>query len=237
MISRRWIADEVSGRRAVLTGAHAEHLVRVLRAQIGQEYDISNGERIWRGRVTTITPERVEFDLGQEINAKKSANITLVLAIFKFDRMEWAIEKCTELGVTTIVPVIAKRTDSHLAQASANRLERWRRLALQASEQSRRLDTPEIKAPAKLKEVVTLKKMTRILLAESEDQTSIKDVLAHHPAVDDLALAIGPEGGWTDSEVGLFTETGWIAASLGTNILRTETATIAAVAIVTAFAR
>ena len=237
MISRRWIADEVSGRRAVLTGAHAEHLVRVLRAQIGQEYDISNGERIWRGRVTTITPERVEFDLGQEINAKKSANITLVLAIFKFDRMEWAIEKCTELGVTTIVPVIAKRTDSHLAQASANRLERWRRLALQASEQSRRLDTPEIKAPAKLKEVVTLKKMTRILLAESEDQTSIKDVLAHHPAVDDLALAIGPEGGWTDSEVGLFTEAGWIAASLGTNILRTETATIAAVAIVTAFAR
>jgi len=237
MISRRWIADEVSGRRAVLTGAHAEHLVRVLRAQIGQEYDISNGERIWRGRVTTITPERVEFDLGQEINAKKSANITLVLAIFKFDRMEWAIEKCTELGVTTIVPVIAKRTDSHLAQASANRLERWRRLALQASEQSRRLDTPEIKAPAKLKEVVTLKKMTRILLAESEDQTSIKDVLAHHPAGDDLALAIGPEGGWTDSEVGLFTEAGWIAASLGTNILRTETATIAAVAIVTAFAR
>src|SRR5215470_4993370 len=237
MTRRRWIADEVHGNTAALTGEHASHLSRVLRAQIGQEFDVATGDAVRLGRITSLSDNRVEFWLGDVLPARSAANITLVLAIFKFDRMEWAIEKCTELGVTTIVPVIAKRTDSHLAQASANRLERWRRLALQASEQSRRLDTPEIKAPAKLKEVVTLKKMTRILLAESEDQTSIKDVLAHHPAVDDLALAIGPEGGWTDSEVGLFTETGWIAASLGTNILRTETATIAAVAIVTAFAR
>ena len=82
------------------------------------------------------------------------AEITLLLAIFKFDRMEWAIEKCTELGVSRIVPVIARRTDSHLAAASANEIERWRRIARQAAEQSRRAAPPEISVPIKLSEAL-----------------------------------------------------------------------------------
>src|SRR5271167_4772272 len=139
MARRRWIADEVSGTRAFLVGAHAQHLSQALRARIGQEFDIATGDKVRRGYITTITPDRVEFELGAEIPIPASVQVTLALSIFKFDRMEWAIEKCTELGVARIVPVIARRTEAHLASAAVKRVDRWRRIALQSSEQSRRV--------------------------------------------------------------------------------------------------
>src|SRR5438105_13886836 len=110
MTRRRWLADEVSGDHAALTGAHAAHLVRVLRAQVGQEFDIATGSQVRSGRITSIAEGRVEFVLGEVVPASALREVTLLLAIFKFDRMEWAIEKCTELGVARILPVTAQRT-------------------------------------------------------------------------------------------------------------------------------
>ena len=232
MTRRRWIADEFNGNRAALIGSHADHLSGVLRARIGQEFDLSTGEVVRRGRIVAIHDRRIEFELGEELPATTPLRIAVALAIFKFDRMEWAIEKCTELGVTRIIPFIARRTGAHLAAAAQKRVERWQRIACQASEQSRRATPPEIAEPVKLKEAVALNAATRILLAEAEDRMLLKDVLGPAPADGEIILAIGPEGGWTESELELFTNAGWIAASLGGNILRAETATIAATAIV-----
>jgi 16S rRNA (uracil1498-N3)-methyltransferase len=230
MTRRRWIADEVSDKRAALTGAHAEHLVRVLRARIGQEFDIVAGAVVRRGRVVTIGDNRVEFELGEGIPAETaSIPLTLLLSIFKFDRMEWAIEKCTELGVTRIVPVIASRTDPRLASASVKRVERWRRLALQASEQSRRTTPPEITDPVKLREALALPANLKIALSEVE-QIQLCEV-ARCSEEGEILLTIGPEGGWTKDELELFQKSGWLSASLGPTILRAETAAIAATAI------
>jgi 16S rRNA (uracil1498-N3)-methyltransferase len=231
MTRRRWIADEVSGNRAAITGDHALHLSRVLRAQIGQEFDISAEGAIRHGRVVNIADHRVEFELSAEIPARRSADLTLVLAVFKFDRMEWAIEKCTELGVRRIVPFIAQRTDSHLASASAKRVERWRRIAWQASEQSRRAAPPEICMPSKPQQALGACHGLRVVLAESENDIQLRGVLRPDGA-DEVALAIGPEGGWTEDELKLFHHAEWISASLGPTILRAETAAVAATAIV-----
>jgi 16S rRNA (uracil1498-N3)-methyltransferase len=233
MTRRRWIADEVSSNRAALTGAHADHLVRVLRARVGQEFDIMAGGIARRGRIANIAQDRVEFDLAEEIPAAPAVNLTLLLAIFKFDRMEWAIEKCTELGVARMVPLIARRTDAHLASASAKRAERWRRIALQAAQQSRRLTTPEIAAPVKLREATKLPGALRIVLAETEEQVMIRDVLAEQATDGETLLAIGPEGGWTEVELDLFKKEAWLSASLGPTILRAETAAIAATVLAT----
>jgi 16S rRNA (uracil1498-N3)-methyltransferase len=230
MTRRRWIADEVSGSLAVLVGAHADHLSRVLRARIGQEFDIATGPEVRRGRITRIQPDRVEFELGELIPVSSSPQITLALSIFKFDRMEWAIEKCTELGVARIVPIIASRTESHLATAAARRVERWQRIARQAAEQSRRSSIPELSQPLKLKDVLAWPSSTRILLSESEKDHTLKDAL--QSVTSDVILALGPEGGWTDSELAQFREAGWLSASLGDTVLRAETAAIAAIAIV-----
>ncbi len=237
MTRRRWIADEVSGDCAALIGEHADHLARVLRARPGQEFDIVTGQAVRRGRITSLTADRVEFELGEELAPDNLVEITLLLSVFKFDRMEWAIEKCTELGVAQIVPLIARRTDSHLAVASSNRAERWRRIARQAAEQSRRATPPEVSAPIKFAEALQVPGSPQIVLAESEERTWLRDVLkSPEPDVERtkaIALAVGPEGGWTKDELQSFRQAGWISASLGKTILRAETAAIAAVAVVT----
>jgi 16S rRNA (uracil1498-N3)-methyltransferase len=229
MTRRRWIADEFSNNHAALTGDHADHLIRVLRAHIGQEFDIVTGGTVHRGRISGIVPTRVDFELEEEVPSTQAANVTLLLAIFKFDRMDWAIEKCTELGASRIIPVIARRTDTHLATAAEKRADRWRRIALQAAEQSRRVHPPEIGAPMKLKEAATMASSMRIVLAESEQETPLRDVLSS--GADEIVLAIGPEGGWTEDELQLFQKAGWVSATLGRTILRSETAAIAATAI------
>ena len=246
MTRRRWIADEVTGNIAALVGDHAAHLARVLRAEVGQEFDIATGEEVRRGTITTISYDRIEFALGakQRLTLKSGApKITLALAIFKFDRMEWAIEKCTEIGVARIIPIIARRTDAHLASAAGKRRERWQRIVRQASEQSRRSAPPEIAAPVKLKDLegdgVLAADALRVVLAESlaasEGETRLGEVLQSHSSVvgteDEVTLAIGPEGGWADGELTWFYEAGWIAASLGDTILRAETAAIVATAL------
>jgi len=229
MTRRRWIADQVSGNRAALTGAHADHLVRVLRVRVGQEFDIVANGVVRQGVVVAIADSLVDFELGEEIPAEPAAiHLTLLLAIFKFDRMEWAIEKCTELGVARIIPVIARRTDSHLASASGKRVERWRRLTLQAAEQSRRASPPEIADPVKLREALTLPAELKIVLSEAEEQSQLRDVAK--PA-SKVLLAVGPEGGWTEEELELFRKHDWLSASLGPTILRAETAALAATAI------
>jgi 16S rRNA (uracil1498-N3)-methyltransferase len=232
MTRRRWIADEVAGNIAALVGPHADHLSRVLRARVGQEFDVAAGGEVRRGRIVRIDPDRVEFELGEIVPVSSPSQVTLALSVFKFDRMEWAIEKCTELGVSHIVPVIARRTEAHLAASAAKRVERWQRIAKQAAEQSRRTSPPEISEPIKLKDALALPGTTHILLSESEKHLTLKDAL--ESAALDVVLAIGPEGGWTDAELDQFREAGWSAASLGDTILRAETAAIVALAVVLA---
>jgi 16S rRNA (uracil1498-N3)-methyltransferase len=238
MSRRRFIADVISGDHATLLGAHAAHLSRVLRARVGQEFDIAANDRVRRGRIIGVEDERVEFELGEDVPADAVAAVVLYLAIVKFDRMEWAIEKCTELGVARIVPLIAARSDTHLVAAAGNRAERWRRLALQASEQSRRTAPPEITSPMRLNRELLSVAGPRIVLAEAERTLSLQAALtpteggAAPPLSGETTLAIGPEGGWSDAELKLFCECGWSCASLGNTVLRTETAAIAALAIV-----
>jgi 16S rRNA (uracil1498-N3)-methyltransferase len=230
MTRRRWIADEVSGNSAALLGEHARHLSQVLRAKVGQEFEISVDGVVRLGCVAKITPDRVEFDLGDDVSATAAFPITVAVSIFKFDRMEWAIEKCTELGVARLVPLISARTESHLATAALKRVERWRRIAQQASEQARRTSPPEISDPVELKEfLVHVNGGEGIVLSEVEQVTALKEAVPE--GASSLTLAFGPEGGWKEHELTAFAQAGWKPASLGPTILRAETAVIAAVAV------
>ena len=232
MTRRRWIADEVSGNRAFLLGENAEHLSRVLRARVGQQFEIATPDGVRLGEIVEIQAGRVSFSIRElpEVNAAtpSTAKIHLYLAVFKFDRFEWAIEKCTELGATSIVPTVTRRTDSHLVPAAIKRVERWRRIAHEAAQQSRRAASPAIADPTKLDKAVGEAPGRRVVLAEIEHEHRLTKAVQGH---DEISLAIGPEGGWTDSEMSLFKENGWVAASLGPTILRAETAAIAALAI------
>ena len=179
------------------------------------------------------------FQLIAPLEAAETLALTVLLSVFKFDRLEWAIEKLTELGVSTVQPVIVRRTEKHLAQAAVNRVERWRRIAKEASKQSRRTSVPQIDDPQSLKEVLgrvalDSSQPVRFLLAENEKQQSLTAVLQNLPPSNEypkIILAVGPEGGWTPEEEALFAEHSWTPVTLGPTILRAETAAIAAVAI------
>jgi len=235
MTRRRWIADEVSGDRAALLGKNAEHLARVLRARIGQQFEIATPSGVRLGEIVEIEAERVVFstrDLPPGDPDPETVRTHLYLAVFKFDRFEWAVEKCTELGVASIVPVIARRTDAHLASAGLKRVDRWRRIAQEAAQQSRRASVPEILKPRKLAELIPHAPGKRIVLAETEREHRLADELGPER---ELSLAIGPEGGWTESELASFGDHEWLRASLGPGILRAETAAIAALVIAKSF--
>jgi 16S rRNA (uracil1498-N3)-methyltransferase len=238
MTRRRWIADTWNDATAALHGDQAQHLSRVLRAQPGMEFDVIAGGRAWLARIASIDRDSVQFTLLQELKTAPALPVTLLLSVFKFDRMEWAIEKAVELGCSRIVPIIAERTEKHLAQAAGKRVERWRRLALEAAKQSRRSDLPEIPDPARLAAMLAAAEQTgplRILLSETEeDQPLLRTLEENAVPAQGVMLAIGPEGGWTAAEIALFVRDGWQSASLGPRILRVETAVIAAIAIVNA---
>jgi 16S rRNA (uracil1498-N3)-methyltransferase len=240
MTRRRWIADTWDEATASLSGTQAEHLIRVLRAQAGMEFDIVAGGRVWHAVIAGISGDMVRFNLIAEVQADPALPVTLLLSIFKFDRMDWAIEKLTELGAECIVPVIARRSEKHLVKAAAGRAERWRRLALEASKQARRSDVLRIEDPLPLKEALRQQdKAVRLVLAEQERSTtlhgSISDALAAAgDEVPSFRMAIGPEGGWTAEEEAMFDAENWKPVSLGPRILRVETAAISGMAVAAA---
>jgi 16S rRNA (uracil1498-N3)-methyltransferase len=229
MTRRRWIADRVEGHHAFLLGANAHHLFRVLRAQPGQQFDIAAEGVVRLGTIMHATANQIQFHLGEEVAREVLPEVAVYLSIFKFDRMEWAIEKLTELGVARIVPVLAERSAQHLAKAAEARVERWRKIAKEAAQQARRISPPEIAAPLKVPALIKTAEECQIILSEVEEAVSLKSILAG--ARPPIALAFGPEGGWTAEELESFTSAGWKSASLGNTILRAETAAIAAVAV------
>jgi len=231
MARRRFFVDGVRNGQAEITGEDAHHLTRVLRVEPGQKFEITDNERAWLASVETARKDLVRFQIIEEIAAgPELPGVSLFLALIKFERFEWAVEKATELGVTRIVPVEAGRSEHGLFAGAQKRVERWKRIAREASEQSRRLRTPEIAAPIRLPEALRDLSTHRIWLDEQPGAKPLLSAFALRPA-DSTALLIGPEGGWTDAERDLFATSGWTGASLGASILRAETAVCAALAV------
>jgi len=174
----------------------------------------------------------VEFAVLEELEAgEPPAETTLYLALIKFERFEWAVEKATELGATRIVPVQAQRSERGLEDGAKKRVERWRRIAHEASEQSRRLRAPRIDDPIRLPQALADAGGHRIWLDERPGAPPLINAVSLRRG-DDVSLAVGPEGGWADAEREQFTVAGWAGTSLGSSVLRAETAVCAALAVV-----
>jgi 16S rRNA (uracil1498-N3)-methyltransferase len=232
MARRRFFVPEIRRGAAALTGSDAEHLVRVLRAQRGQLYEISDNRDAYLAEVVTAAKSLVSFRVIERIPAPApEPEITLLCALIKFDRFEWLIEKATELGVAAIQPFEAVRSERGLAQAAAKRLPRWEKIAIEASQQSRRLHLPRIERPLKFSEALDARHPVKLFLDENDAPPILVAIPQERRATDRIALLIGPEGGWSEEERPQAITAGWSACSLGRTILRAETAAIAALAI------
>ena len=137
--------NSVHGGVAELRGEDARHLARVLRAEAGQQYEITDSRAAYLAEIQEVRAGRVLFRVLERLESPEPpASITVLAALIKFDRFEWMIEKATELGVQRVIPFAASRSEKGLADAAPKRMERWTRIARESSQQSRRLRAPEI---------------------------------------------------------------------------------------------
>lgn len=236
MARRRFFVPEIRRGLAELTGPEAEHLVRVLRAEVGQVYEISDNREVYLAEIETARKSLVSFRITEKLPLPEPAvAVTLMPALFKFDRFEWLLEKATELGVAAIQPFEATRTEHGLGRAAVKRHTRWEKIALEASQQSRRAHLPQIGTRQRFSEALQHTATVRLWLDEhSEAPPLLRQLPERRTATDTVALLLGPEGGWTEEERAAARGAGWLPCSLGNTILRAETAGVAGLAVIRA---
>ena len=233
MARRRFFVDAIRGGSAELRGDQARHLTRVLRVEPGQRFEISDQGAAWLAEIVEARGERVVFRVIEPLETEEMpVHVTLCAALIKFDRFEWMIEKATELGVESIRPVETARSESGLLEASRKRLERWRRIAREASQQARRLRAPEILPAVRWQPTLAEDADHRYFLEEAAAPPLLQTLPSDGARLAQVALVTGPEGGWTDAERQAAAAAGWQAVSLGPHVLRAETAALAAVTVV-----
>lgn len=231
---RRFFVDQFADGRAFMAGETAHHLGRVLRAEPGQLYELSDGNRVWLARIREVQGDRVEFSLIEELSSREpSLPTVLLLSVVKFDAFEFSLEKATELGVSAIVPLVAARSEKSLLAAAPKRAERWKKILREASQQSRRVRIPELTPLTKPEAAFSSHSdRLKILLSERPEARPLRGILEGQNVRAAVVLAIGPEGGWTDAECRRAETHGFREAALGRLILRTETAVIVGLALV-----
>lgn len=208
----------------------AHHLARVLRARVGDEVLLFNGDGLdWQAHIHRIEKRRVVVRIGASVPsiAESPLSSHLGLCLSKGERFDWAIQKATELGVTQITPLMSARVDVKLPEDRlAKKLTHWQNVVIAACEQCGRSRIPSLNPPTDLKHWISVV------------EADLKLVLHHHQAAalpeaapGEVALLVGPEGGLTDDEVASACQQGFQRLRIGPRVLRTETAPAAALAI------
>lgn len=235
MARRMFYVQEVRDNAAFLRGETAQHIRKVLRAERGQRFEISDGEEIYLAEIADFGKGVVEFRLIESVpSVVPAARVHLLQALIKFDHFEWILEKATELGVERITPVYALRCDKGLDQAAVKRRERWLRIVAESGQQCRRLKPPVLEEPVRFKVGLATDSPQKLWLEEEVGAPPILKTL--RKAGEPIQVLCGPEGGWDPREREEAQAGGWQAVSLGRQVLRAETAAISALAVISAFA-
>jgi len=235
-MSRFFVNPEDIGNNLITThdSDDIHHMMKVLRLKEGDEVDISDGvEWEYHARIESLEKGEVELAIldKQAFAAEPDVKVTLFQGIPKQGKMETIIQKCVELGVHRIVPVFMDRTVVVDRGNFGKKVDRWNKVSAEAVKQCRRGIIPEVALPI-TGTPDTFEEFDLVLFPyENEKGATIKDALQHSNAAN-VAVIIGPEGGFSDEEALAIIGAGGVSVSLGKTILRTETAGMAAIAMI-----
>lgn len=234
MTRRFFVAPEaVQKTKAVLRGSEAHHALRVMRMKKGDRITLFDGRgHEYAGVIQNLAQKEVTVSIEQEEGVRGERPILHVAcAVPRLFRMEGIVEKMTELGVGSILPFISERTVPRITkEAGAKKLARWRRIAAEAAKQSERATLPEIPNILTFEEILSLGPKKELALFLAPEAPPIRQTLERQPVLEAI-LAVGPEGGWSSQEEKKAEASGWTVCSLGKQILKVDTACIAAVSI------
>ncbi|WP_447598030.1 16S rRNA (uracil(1498)-N(3))-methyltransferase [Nitrospira sp. Nam80] len=220
-----------------ITGDLLHHLRASLRLQLNEPLHLTDERRRRHHAIVTgMTRDRLTARILRSIDGPERLppRLTLGQALLKGDHMDWIVQKATELGVDTIIPLITHRSVVRPQQARvANQTARWQRIVCEAAQQSEQWQLPTVQAPVKLHEFVTQSRATlRLILVERAGAKRLGDIQCPMEPAASIAVAVGPEGGWQTEEVMMAEEQNFQPITLGGTILRSETASLAALAII-----
>lgn len=227
MSQRFYTSSDLHPGLVILQGPEAHHLAHVCRYQIGDGIVLFNGNGCeYPARVTRVDRRSVELEITSEQQPQRELPFPLEIAVAvpKGERADWMIEKLTELGVSAFVPLQTQRS---VVNASSAKLERWRRLVIEASKQCGRNILMEIRDPLPWSRFCTAASNSWRRYLAHPSGSSPAQAEADHATM----VAIGPEGGWTEEELELARANGWHFLGLGPRILRVETAAVACAAL------
>ena len=230
---RRFFCESITNATAVLTGDDAHHISRVLRMKTGDALSLCDGAgHEFDAVITTISQDAVVCALGErrESAAESPVHVTLFQCLPKTGTMELIVQKCTELGVFSVVPVQSARCVVVPGKDYDKKRERYNRVALEAAKQSRRAMIPQVLPLTELKKIDVQAFDLFLVAYEDENTVSLKQALRAANSPGTIALLIGPEGGLEEDEVRQLVQAGAVSVSLGKRILRTETAGMAMLA-------
>lgn len=224
---------QINDSGATLDAEQAHHLTRVLRLGEGARVFVFDGEGAeWECEVARIAKREVELNLLRRLDdvIESPLRLTLAQALIKGDKFDWVVQKATELGVTRIVPLITEHCDVRRAEERAEqRLQRWRRISLEALKQCGRRRLVEICEPGPFEDFCgSATQDDRLIFSERGGQ-GLREVSAKLQRSNQLSLCVASEGGWSERELKTAEANGFIAVHLGPRILRTETAAISVV--------
>ena len=231
--------EQINGIKATIIGEDVKHVRDVLRYKVNDKLSIcdENGKK-YNTKILNFAKEQINLQIINvcEETSEPNVKVTLFQGMPKVDKLEWIVQKCTELGVYEIVPVITDRVIVKLDEKNTSKkLERWNKIALEAAKQSGRQKVPEVKKPINLKNLVeNISKYDILILPyECEKEITIKSVLKNiDEKCENIAILIGPEGGFSEEEISVFSKENVKKVTLGSRILRTETAGIATLAMI-----
>jgi 16S rRNA (uracil1498-N3)-methyltransferase len=237
----RFYADpkDISGKRVVLSADQTHHLVRVLRMSPGDEAFVFDGcGEEFRCRFTSLSDRRALLDIidTRSDRVESAFNLTLGLALMKGEKVDLVIQKATELGVTSIVPLVTDHADVKLSgERIERRVERWKRVSLESMKQCGRRKLVDIAAPLSLDEYLrvasTRRSLTQMLVFSTTGGIPLNEALDRLSERALIVALIGPEAGWSNNEAASLEALGSVSVSLGPRILRAETAAIVALAL------
>ena len=223
----------IEDEKAVISGADYRHMVKALRLGVGDEVMLFGGDSLeYTGVISSVGSRELVVDItgSRAITADPVIDITILQGLPKGEKMDYIVEKATELGATRIVPVVTER--SQVRKTEKHR--RWERIALEASKQCGRTKPTVIESTLEYKEALLFKdKSDLAIILHIDSSLSIKEFLKNTlQGVKNIIVLIGPEGGFSQNEVLLAIEMGFTSLGLGPRILRTETASLAVLSII-----
>ncbi|MEG2447953.1 MAG: RsmE family RNA methyltransferase [Bacilli bacterium] len=220
---QRYFITSIDNKKVSFSKEDSHHIKDVMRMNIGQKIELVSKSQLYLGEITCLLPVEARIISEELVSSVKKPSITLAQSLVQMQKMEFILQKSTELGVDKIIPLLANRAVVKIEAKEDKKIARWQTILKEASEQSKRLTIPEISKCMTIQELSKLDYDLKILCTVNEVSKRLNSVLQNINNHAKILIVIGPEGGFTPLEEEILIKEGFISTSLGELVLRTET--------------